>query len=511
MLAVAGGLLLFAGHPPLGLGPVGLVALVPLLALARDVGRGPRPVRAGFGWGVLAGAVFFTSLLYWIAHVETVALPLLVATQAVTVGAFVAGLAAWGERPWRPAAAVVWWVALEAARSTGPWGGFPWGGLGYTQHDGGMLLPLARTLGVFGVSLACALVAVCVEEAVARVRRALADPNRADAGIGEAVFDAARVPLIGVLVILTAAVVIGGDPPADTGRRLDVAAVQGNDIADTRSLTRSRVLSVAERMVGLTEQLADEDSPDVVVWPENALDEDVRAGGNPELASLVRRALRSLDGTPLLTGVLLEAPDPGSMFNTMAQLDADGQIVDVYAKRSLVPFGEFVPLREYLGWFPPLERAGDFSAGDRPGVFTVDGARIGTVICFENNFPRLTRSQVREGAQVLVVSTNNASFGRSPASSQHVAFSQLRAVESGRWVLHAGLSGISAVIDPQGRIHERTGLFEQAVLRADLPLVDGDTAFTRVGDVVGPLAMLLGAAGVVGLAVAGWRRRRDRR
>ncbi|HVM00920.1 MAG TPA: apolipoprotein N-acyltransferase [Egibacteraceae bacterium] len=511
LLALGGGALLFAGHPPLGWGPVGLVALVPLLALARDVAGDRRPGRTGLGWGLLAGVAFFTPLVYWISLVEPIALPLLVLIQAVTVAAFVGGLAVWGDRPWRPLAAVVWWVALEAVRSAAPWGGFPWGVLGYTQHDGGLILPLARTFGVLGVSAACALVAVAVEEGVERLRGLARDgPSLGSLGsLGEAGFAAVRAPLVAVLVLLAAAVVLGGDPPADAGRTLDVAAVQGNDIVDTRSLTRSRVVEVAERMTGLTVALArDGAMPDVVVWPENALDADVTDGAS-QLAGVIRPALDALDGTPLLAGMLRTVD--GRDYNTMAELRDGPALGDVYAKRSLVPFGEYVPLREYLGWVPPLERASNFAAGGDPGVFNVGGARLATVICFENNFPELTRSQVREGAELLVVSTNNASFGRTPASSQHLAFSQLRAVESGRWVVHAGLSGISAVIDPEGRVSHRTELFEQAVVRAELPLVAADTPFTRFGDVVGPVAMAAAALAALGLAVAGgiaqWRRR----
>lgn len=508
-LAVAGGALLFAGHPPLGFAPAGVVALVPLLMLARDVGRQPRALRAGFGWGLLAGGVFFTPLLYWIAFVEAVALPLLVLTQAATVGAFVAGLAAWGPRPWRPLAAVVWWLALEAVRSAAPWGGFPWGVLGYTQHGGGLLLPLARTFGVLGVSAACAGIAAAVEELGARLADLRTVPGEDGNGLRPALA-VARAPLLGLLAVLVVAVLVGAPPPRGDGRSLDVAAVQGNDIIDTASLSRGRVLAVAERMTQLTERIAAAPGPppDLVVWPENSLDADVTTEGNEALAALVDRALDALDGVPLITGMLREREGDGAWLNTMVQLAPDRRVVDLYAKRSLVPFGEFVPLREYLGGFPPLERAGNFTAGEGPGVFQVGGARLGTVICFENTFPELTRSQVREGADVLVVSTNNASFGRSPASSQHLAFSQLRAVESGRWVLHAGISGISAVIDPHGRVHERTGLFEQVIVRAELPLIEDTTLFIRVGDLLGPLAMALAAAGMLGVAGThrrGWR------
>ena len=222
LLAAAGGVLLYAGHPPLDVGVAGWLALVPLLALARDVADAPRPLRTGFGWGLLAGAVCFAALLAWIVRFGVLPFLLLVLLEAAFIGAFVAGLAAWGTRPWRPLVAAVWWVAVEVARSSWPFGGLPWGQLGLTQHDGGPLLPLARTLGVYGVSLACAAVAVCVEEAWQRLRR------RERRGWRSLVV-ALRTPALALVVVLAVAVVAGGSPPPATGRRLDVAAVQGND------------------------------------------------------------------------------------------------------------------------------------------------------------------------------------------------------------------------------------------------------------------------------------------
>jgi apolipoprotein N-acyltransferase len=504
-LALAGGLALYVVHPPVGWGWLAVVALVPLLALGRDIGASSAaPARVGFGWGLVAGLAFFTPLLYWIAYVELIALPLLAATLALSTGVFVAGAAAWGHRPWRPVAMAVWWVAVEAARSQWPFDGFPWGVLGYAQADGGLFLPVARTLGVLGVSLACAAVAACVEEVVARWLEVWRSGERA--GFGEVAFARARGPLLGLLGVLVVGVLLGGDPPPPGEDTLDVAAVQGNDIDDTESLTQSRVLAVADRMVELTAEL-EGDIPDLVVWPENSLDVDVRR--DPELRPRVEAAKGVLGDTPLLSGLLLDAPNEGrgGLYNTMAELGPSGEPLDVYKKRSLVPFGEYVPLRELVGWFPPLERAGNFVPGDEPGVFELAGARVATVICFENNFPALTRSQVREGAEVLVVSTNNASFDRSPASAQHIAFSQLRAVESGRWVLHAAISGSSAVVDPEGATSQVTGLFEQAIVRDDLPLVTEDTLYTRAGDLVGPATM---AAAVLGLAWLAWERYRIR-
>jgi apolipoprotein N-acyltransferase len=178
-------------------------------------------------------------------------------------------------------------------------------------------------------------------------------------------------------------------------------------------------------------------------------------------------------------------------------------------KRQPVPFGEYIPFRPLVDWYPPVNRMRptDAVAGTEPAVLDagLDGVRVGAVICFESVFPRLVHSQVREGANVLVVGTNNSTFGRTGMSDQHLAFSSLRAVETGRWIVHAALTGKSGIVAPDGSVTQETGVYEQALLRADVPLVEGRTLATAVGDGVGWAALALTVAG---LGAAGWRTRR---
>ncbi|MDQ3973342.1 MAG: apolipoprotein N-acyltransferase, partial [Actinomycetota bacterium] len=279
--------------------------------------------------------------------------------------------------------------------------------------------------------------------------------------------------------------------------------VQGNNLElppVTTRMSDARVERIVDLMVATTARLA-ADPPQVTVWPENALDADPR--DDPALRRRLDEALRLLGGRPLLVGTLLDGPRPGTFLNAIVQFGPGARIEDLYVKRRLVPFGEYVPGRRWLDWIPPLEQIPtDGIPGEGPKVFHVAGAVIGPVTCFESLFPRLVHSQIRAGAEALVVTTNNASFGRTPASRQHLAFSQLRAVETGRWVLHAGISGISAVVSPDGRVSQRSALFEQVVVRDRLPLVTGQTVATRTGDLVGTASQVVAATGLVGLAVA---------
>lgn len=496
------------------------MALVPLLVLARDVAGDPRPVRAGALWGMLAGAVFFAPLLEWLRLVDWVGLGLLVALQALFVGAFVAGLAAWGDRRGAAVAAAVWWVGLEALRGTVPFGGFPWGLLGYTQAGGGPALPVARLLGVLGVSLVLAGVAVSVHAAVRlglagwrAARDGARAPGAADSARdgarapGEVAFAAARTPLL-ALVALLALPVLVPTPAADAGgERLDVAAIQGFDIEGSTGRDLPRSLVIADKMLEVTDRaVAAGGVPDLTVWPENALDGDLAT--NAELRARVAAADDLLDGGPLLSGMIVDGPGAGTWMNTLV-LVSDGEVTDRYVKQRPVPFGEYIPFRWLVDWYPPIRqlRPTDAVHGSTSGVFDAAGTRVGSVICFESIFPGLVHTQVREGAEVLVVATNNSSFGRGAASDQHLAFSRLRAVETGRWVVHAALSGISAVVDPDGGVHQRTGLYSQAIVRTDVPLVSLTTLATRLGQAPAWVAMGASALGLAWLIVT---RRRER-
>ena len=499
-LALAAGALLFAGHPPIDVGAAGLVALVPLLLLARDVGRAERPLRSALGWGLLVGLVFFGPLLWWIFRFGAVAWTLLTLIQAATVALFVAAVARFGERPGRGVFAVGLWVALEAARSAWPLGGFGWGLLGATQHAGGLFLPMARTLGVLGVGAALAAVAVCLEDIAVR----------AAAGPLPKIFDVARAPLLTLIGVLIAAVLLAGEPLPVSGRTIDIAAVQASGVeftsaAGVSSVDPGRIVRAAELMAEASRPLTG-DPPAVAVWPENALDADYTDPANVRLRAAVNETLARLDGGSLLANSLLDGPRPGTLYNAMLQIDPGGEVVDRYLKRKPVPFGEYVPLRGLLEWFPPLRQIpNDVLGSAEPGVFSIGGARIGTVICYENAFPDLVHSQIDAGAELLVVATNNTSFGPTPMSRQHLALSQLRAVETGRWVLHAGLSGVSGIVDPDGGIHQQTEQFERAIVRDDLPLVSGRTPATLLAGWVGWAALTVAV-----LALVARRRRLSR-
>jgi apolipoprotein N-acyltransferase len=196
-------------------------------------------------------------------------------------------------------------------------------------------------------------------------------------------------------------------------------------------------------------------------------------------------------------------PVPGSddqFYNADLLYEPDGTLQGMYAKQHLVPFGEYVPLRGLLGNLDALRTnvPYDFTAGDTSEVFDVKGTPVGNVICFESAFGPLVREQVRDGAEAIVVSTNNRSYRRSGNSEQHLALGQLRAAETARPVVQASVSGISAIIDADGTVHDRTEMFEQAVVDATITTTTGETLYVRFGDwVVWACALALVIATIV--------------
>ena len=485
------GVLLWLANPPVDAGPLAFVAMVPLLWSLRGSGPG-RGATAGF----LFGFVYYGLLLNWLVVFGTIAWLPLVVSQAAYAAAFGAlvPLVVRRSRPVLSCGAVAaLWTAIDWVRAVWPIGGFTWGGVGYTQHGNGLTLPLATVTGVWGVTFAVVLVNGLLLEAVlpstergVRARRRL--------GMVAAALLVAVVPV---------AVPIHGA----TGPRMDVAVVQGNVPTSLASDRLLRSDQVAANHIALNRTLAS-DPPDLAVWPENALADD--PAHDPVLGAAVASSVRTV-GAPTIVGAVSPAAN-GRYYNQALLYAPGGRIVSRYTKIHLVPFGEYIPMRSVLGWTQRYRRGlPTLSPGDRIKLFHVDGALVGTPICFENTFPDLFRRFVAAGANLMVVTTNDSSYLRSPASREHVIMSQLRAVETGRWVVQAAISGESAIVNPHGQVVTHTGLFVPAILRADVPTSAVRTPYVRFGDwfpwACGIFAGWLAVAG----AIARRRRARDRR
>ncbi|HJW65050.1 MAG TPA: apolipoprotein N-acyltransferase, partial [Actinomycetes bacterium] len=477
--------------------------LVPLLLATETI----RPARAA-ALGYLAGLTFFGLHLLWIAQflswtgaVAWLAWGALSAIQAAAFAAFFALVPATRMLgAWRLLVLPAAWAVLELVRAHHPLGGFPWGLLAVTQHDAGPLLPLARVVGGFGL----AAVIVAVNLAVAFWLRALFVSAPAGRRRWAAL---AGLPLL-VVGLLGARLAVPA-APAPSGRPLDVVVVQaglrgGHGLALGQTTER-----VFANHVRRTETLAltPGDPPDLVVWGEGAADADPLT--SPERQADVARAAAAARA-PILLGATTRLDDTHRATEGLL-FTPEGQLADRYQKRRLVPFGEFVPFGSVLGRLVPATRQGvpyDKLPGERLEPFLVEGVPpVGTLICWESAYPGDARQLTRDGAQVLLIMTNNASFGTGAGPRQHLAAWQLRAVEEGRTIVQAAVTGISAVIEPSGATRQETGLYQETTLRVQVPPRTGLTPYTRYGR-----AVEAGLVGVTagGLLLAGmlWRRRR---
>ena len=487
--AALSGLLLAASFPPLDLGPLALVALVPLLWAWRDAGPG-----AGALYGGVAGVFYFAVLVEWTRYFGAVAVVpfvLFLSTWWVLAGAVVGWLARRGLAHAPLVAAV--WVLVEAGRGRVPFGGFPWGDVGYAFHN----LDPARALAAWGGVPLVSWLAVATNGWILRVVESVrtAPAARPDG------WRALRRPVGAIAaVLLVSGLAVAARPHLTPTGRLRVALVQGNDLnrnltqdeIDNRYLVRNHLRLAA----GVTTPV------DLVVFPESSLDADPR--GDTSLDSALAAVARD-HHADLLAGGNIPA-SKGRLYNATFHYTPDGvRTPDIYRKRHLVPFGEYVPWRNELSFIDALQAVPtDYEPGKGPMVFSVAGHRLGALICFESAFASLARQYARRGADAIVVLTNNRSYERSGNSAQHLAMGQFRAAETGRPLLQAAISGISALVDHTGAVRARTALFDPTVLVGEVATYRGRTPYSVAGD----WAVAVSAVLVAGAAADSERRRR---
>jgi apolipoprotein N-acyltransferase len=413
----------------------------------------------------------------------------LVVVQAVYTGIFGLLVAAAGRRlPDLGVVAVtpVVWVATDYMRANFPVGGFTWGQLAQSQHDFGWMLRPAALGGGWAVTFLVVLVNSLL--AYAWLRWRAGERTRSLVAMGIAV----------VVLILPLSL-----PRNEaSGTPLDVAIVQGNLPRQFEGSLFDKNLVILANHVRLTERLA-ADPPDLVVWPESSVGEDL---DDVRVRGAVERAARAVGAPLIIGGNLDDGPDH---YKVMAfQVGPDGRVVDRYQKTHLVPFGEYIPARDLFDWIPMLDQVPrDAVPATEPVVFQIAGGSIAPVISFEGDFGSLVRTRIDAGGRLLVIATNTSTWGESWASAQHVAFGQLRAAENGVWVAHGALTGISAFIDPEGNVVAETPLWEPATLRRTLRFADDVTLYARIGDWL-PLACLgVTLLGGVALLIANARGR----
>ncbi|MHC0432891.1 apolipoprotein N-acyltransferase [Streptomyces sp. O3] len=457
------------------------VALVPWMLLAASAPSGRRA--ALDGW--LGGAGFMLAAHHWLLpnlHVFTVLIAALLGALWAPWGWLTRRLLGGGHpTAGRGAAALVVlpsaWLAVELVRSWEGLGG-PWGLLGSSQWQ---VEPALRVASVGGVWLVGLLI-VAVNTALAAL----------------AAVPAARAPaLAGICAaaVVTAAVWVWAPRPrpADPARiaLVQPGVVNGLGGGDARFA----------REEALTRTLSGQDL-DLVVWGESSVGHDL--ADRPDLADRLAALSRDV-GAPILVNVDARRSDRPGIFKSSVLVGPEGPTGQRYDKMRLVPFGEYVPARSLLGWATSVGEAADEDRGRgrAPVLLSVsDGLVAGPLICFETAFPDMSRQLTRDGARLLVAQSATSTFQGSWAPRQHASLAALRAAESGRPVVHATLTGVSAVYGPRGeRIGDRLGTEARAAAVYDVPLASGSTLYVRLGDwavygALGVLAVLCAAEAV---------------
>jgi apolipoprotein N-acyltransferase len=462
VLAIVAGLLLTAAFPDTGawfLAPVAIAILFVAISESR--------ARGAFGLGWAFGMAFFLTHISWIEFaVGPVPWVALCAACAVYVG-FACAIFAHANyagffdgRPWlTPFVFAIGWVALETLRSFGPFGGFPWGRLAFGVVDA-PVVNLAKLGGAPLVSFAVALAGALLGLAWKGLR-----DRRALAAVG--------APLL-ALVVIIGPLGVPLDERAETGT-LRVGWVQGNvpnegldSFDEARLVTRNHT----EATLALASEV---ESPlDLTIWPENSVDIDPRI--DADTAEQVTEAAQAVN-TPVIIGTVDYSP-PEGRYNVSLVWLPSGEAAGEYRKQQPAAFAEYIPMRSVSRLFSPeVDRVTrDVLPGEAPAYIDVDisslerPVRVGTIICFEVAYDWIIRQSASYQAEFLAVQTNNATFGVTAESTQQLAMTRLRAIETGKAALQVSTVGVSAVVTPTGRVLDESELFTQAWGQAEIPL-----------------------------------------
>lgn len=478
-------------------------ALVPLLWAVRNM----TPFRAYLfsAWMAVPGTFIVLHWLMIAMHVfggisnpVSAALVLLLSCAGWTFMAMAVGVARWMEVHW---AWPTWLtvplscVGMEMSRARIYFGGFPWGNLGSTTFNNLTLLQFGSVAGVYGTLAVLCLVNVALFEVIRWLRKERAAPTR----------------LVATNVVLLALVCVFGqyriavvDEEARTAQKVRVGLLQGNIEQGIKNKDWQHRGFIVDRYAALQRDALAQGAQ-LIVWPEVAypipMRKDVDTAfpqGFPPLAPAVGIIGASVywHDTPTLTGEACQVarPPPGcrgrALTHNSAVLAApDLSIVGRFDKSHLVPFGEYVPWP--LG---PIAKAvvpmlGQTVPGEqwKPITYAIGNVpvQLGALVCYEGIFPQHTGDFVSGGAELLINITNDAWYGVSSASVQHMAFYTLRAAEHGRAVARAANTGITLGIDPVGRLLSPTELYETTAVMVDLPVMKSRTLYTMTGDAFG--------------------------
>jgi len=464
-----------------------------------------------------AGTIFFAINFAWFTYTvgsyvgglafAVVLIPALLEALSFALTALCTKLAYRVGPAWlAPAAAAAAFTIFEWLRSVDVTA-VPFAQIGYSQTSTPLAI-FAAYAGSFGVTFIVMLLGAYIAHAVSRRR---------------AVPLAIVVAMVGVgwYASYSAWPARHYAPPT-----LRVAAVQGN-IAQSIKWNKQELPRSVERYVSLTRMLAPF-HPQLIVWPETVITTDLNdvpynfpwgamtpaethywrgvLAADAKLSAQFGALARSLR-TTLVVGSLDRhwGPEGLKEYNALYTYGPNGLLIDVYDKRQLVPFAESLPAPALFSWLPDASLIGRFGHGTQNTVIPAGALRFAPLICWESAFADLIHAQLRNGAQFLVIPTDDAWFGESSGTFQHAQIAQMRAIETGEWVVQAASTGISGIISPRGEWTHATQLDKEALIVGNVGTPPG-SLFARIGP--NPVMYALAALYVFTLAIGLLTRRR---
>lgn len=459
-LALLSGVLLFLVHPRFSLAFLAPVAIAPLLyALAREWAPKHR-----FLLGYVTGVTFWAGVNYWIQFVlsvhghlgdvgGTVVWVLFCLAKGLYLGGFgmLAGVLI--QKSYGVLAIPALWVGIE--RIPGPFS-YTWLTLGNAGVDMAIPMRLAPLTGVYGLSFVFALLGTALAWiALRRPRKALL-----------------WLSLLGILVFLP--------PLPEVSKPTETAATVQPNIAERDDWTQDEVQALHQKLeiLALQAGLATP-RPDVVLWPE--MPAPVYYFEDADLRNRLHNLARLVQA-PLIVGTVGQN-EQKAFLNSAIQISPAGELKGRYDKIFLVPFGEFIPF-PFKGMVQKIStEVGDFEAGASVSTFDLGAEKLGAFICYESAIPHLVRQFPAGGASVLVNLTNDGYFGDTAAREQHVSLVRMRAAENRRWIVRSTNDGLTASIDPAGRIWQTLPPQTETSGRLGFAYMRETTVYSRFGDV----------------------------
>ncbi len=471
LAALAGAGLAVLAFPPFGIWPLVVVGPAIWLEALRRV----EAARHGFGSGLVFGLAFFGGLIWWLSELGLEAVIPLVVVQALFPALFGYVVV----RVCRRLPLTVWWVAVaglwaafESTRYRFPVGGFEWGAWGYALSDVSWVRGAARWIGTSGWTV----LVMAAAAGLASYRRR-----------GELAAVAAPIALVCIGLALGA-----GAAPLPAGIESEVAVVQGSTPCPFAHCENERFQTYQQHLA-LTRSIP-AGGADLVVWSEGSTgSNNADPVNNHDVGEAIGAQARRIGAWMLVGG---DRPVSDTQWiNANVVFAPSGEIVGEYRKRHPVPFGEYIPNRPWFEWIPALDQVPrDMIPGEAAIVIPLTDYDLGSVISFEGGFARYARETAALGADLLVVATNEGSYGTTPASDQFIGMTRMRSAETGLDLIHAAVTGRSVIVTNGGQLGQTTGLGSIELLTGTVRArPDLSTFYVRWGEWVMALAAVSGA------------------